>query len=208
MSSLAAFAWVLYLLVAFVLRSVMQRRRTGSTGFVGMKDPPLSLRWMGGALFVAAFLLAGVGTGLVVAGILRPVVGLDRLEVAAAGAVLFAVGLPLTLWSQLAMGASWRIGVDPGARTALVTGGPFRLVRNPIFTAMILAVLGIALMAPSAPSLVAVIALVVAIEIQVRLVEEPYLVRVHGQEYLHYAARAGRFLPWMGRLDAGAPGLR
>ncbi|AUX24581.1 isoprenylcysteine carboxyl methyltransferase [Sorangium cellulosum] len=204
MSSLAVVAWALYLLVAFVLRSVVQRRRTGSAGFVGVKDPPLSLRWMGGALFVVAFVLSGAAPALALAGAARPVPALDRPLVAALGALLFAAGLPLTLWSQLAMGASWRIGVDPGARTALVTAGPFRQVRNPIFTAMVLAVLGIALMAPSALALAAVAALVVAVEIQVRLVEEPYLARVHGGEYLRYAARAGRFLPGIGRLRARA----
>jgi protein-S-isoprenylcysteine O-methyltransferase Ste14 len=36
------------------------------------------------------------------------------------------------------MGASWRIGVDPSERTDLVTGGAFALVRNPIFSAMLL----------------------------------------------------------------------
>ncbi|MGK4003230.1 isoprenylcysteine carboxylmethyltransferase family protein [Sorangium sp. So ce1036] len=204
MSSLAVVAWALYLLVAFMLRSVVQRRRTGSTGFVGVTDPPLSLRWMGGALFVVAFVLSGAAPLLALAGVARPVGALDRPLVAALGALLFAAGLPLTLWSQLAMGASWRIGVDPGARTALVTAGPFRQVRNPIFTAMVLAVLGIALMAPSALALAAVAALVIAVELQVRLVEEPYLARVHGGEYLRYAARAGRFLPWIGRLRARA----
>lgn len=204
MESLAVVAWTLYLLVAFVFRSVVQRRRTGSTGFVGITDPPLSLRWMGGALFVVAFVLSGAAPVLALAGVARPVSVLDRSLVSGLGVLLFAAGLPLTLWSQLAMGASWRIGVDPEARTALVTAGPFRRVRNPIFTAMILTVLGIALMAPSALALAAVAALVIAVEIQVRLVEEPYLTRVHGDEYLHYAARAGRFVPWIGRIRARA----
>ncbi|MET9817324.1 MULTISPECIES: hypothetical protein [unclassified Streptomyces] len=40
------------------------------------------------------------------------------------------------------MGASWRVGVDVGERTALITGGPFAYVRNPIFTAMAVTGLG------------------------------------------------------------------
>jgi protein-S-isoprenylcysteine O-methyltransferase Ste14 len=36
--------------------------------------------------------------------------------------------------------------------------------------------------------------------VQVRLVEEPYLRRVHGCAYETYAARTGRFLPRIGRL--------
>ena len=46
----------------------------------------------------------------------------------------------------------------------------------------------------------AALLLVVGIQLQVRLVEEPYLSRVHGVRYQAYAARAGRFLPGLGRL--------
>src|SRR5438045_3775532 len=53
------------------------------------------------------------------------------------GAALAVSGIVATTWAQLAMGASWRIGVDETERTALVTGGPYRQVRNPIYTAMI-----------------------------------------------------------------------
>lgn len=36
--------------------------------------------------------------------------------------------------------------------------------------------------------------------LQVRLVEEPYLLRTHGEVYRDWAARTGRFLPGVGRL--------
>ena len=32
------------------------------------------------------------------------------------------------------------------------------------------------------------------------MVEEPYLLKVHGSAYAEYAARVGRFLPGVGRL--------
>ena len=43
---------------------------------------------------------------------------------------------PLTVLAQLQMGASWRVGIDDRP-TELVTGGLFRVVRNPIFTALL-----------------------------------------------------------------------
>jgi protein-S-isoprenylcysteine O-methyltransferase Ste14 len=67
---------------------------------------------------------------------------------------------------------------------------------------MTLATLGLLLLVPTLVSLLAVVALVVAVEIQVRLVEEPYLAATHGTAYLRYAASAGRFLPGIGRLAA------
>ena len=110
----------------------------------------------------------------------------------------FGLGLAATLYAQLTMGESWRVGVDESERTALVTDGPFALVRNPIFAAMIPTSLGLALMVPNVVALAGFAALVLALEIQVRLVEEPYLRRVHGQAYARYAARTGRFAPRVG----------
>ena len=44
-------------------------------------------------------------------------------------------------------------------------------------------------------------ALLVALEIQVRAVEEPYLLRTHGDAYRRYAAATGRFVPGIGRIE-------
>jgi protein-S-isoprenylcysteine O-methyltransferase Ste14 len=104
------------------------------------------------------------------------------------------------------MGDSLRIGVDPGERTALVTEGPFRWVRNPIYSAMLLYVVGVALMAPNVAGLVALVVLALGLDLHVRRVEEPYLVATHGAAYASYAARVGRFLPGVGRLAPPSAG--
>jgi protein-S-isoprenylcysteine O-methyltransferase Ste14 len=98
------------------------------------------------------------------------------------------------------MGSSWRVGVDPSERTALRTDGPFRWVRNPIFSWMILTAAGLALLVPNTASLAGLAALVFGIELQVRLVEEPYLLRTHGEAYASWASLTGRFFPGIGRL--------
>jgi protein-S-isoprenylcysteine O-methyltransferase Ste14 len=100
------------------------------------------------------------------------------------------------------MGSSWRIGVDPAERTVLVTDGVFRLARNPIFTAMVTAQLGVALMVPTWVSAASLVALVAAVQLQVRAVEEPYLRAAHGPAYTAYASRTGRFVPGVGRVRA------
>jgi protein-S-isoprenylcysteine O-methyltransferase Ste14 len=78
---------------------------------------------------------------------------------------------------------SWRIGVDPSETTTLVRSGVFGWVRNPIFTAMLVFGLGIALVTPNVVAILGFALLVVAIELQVRVVEEPYLSNVHGEAY-------------------------
>jgi protein-S-isoprenylcysteine O-methyltransferase Ste14 len=98
------------------------------------------------------------------------------------------------------MSASARIGVDHEERTDLVTTGPFALVRNPIFSAMIPTGLGLVMLVPSWIAIVGLLGLIVALELQVRVVEEPYLLRSHGRAYAEYSARVGRFFPGIGRL--------
>jgi protein-S-isoprenylcysteine O-methyltransferase Ste14 len=121
-----------------------------------------------------------------------------------AGVAVAVVGIVATVAAQLAMGASWRVGVDPAERTSLVTSGPFALVRNPIFTATLVTFLGLTLAVPSLFSIIGLIVLVVGVELQVRPVEEPHLLDVHGAAYVQFAARTGRFLPGLGRLPEPA----
>lgn len=195
MTSIALFGWLVFGALAFGLRSWLHWRQTGSTGFRGLSGRPGSIEWLGGALFIVTC----------IAGPAAPLLGPRWEAFPTLGLPLFLLGLTGTLWAQLSMGASWRIGVDERERTALVTRGPFRWVRNPIFTAMICAVTGLALLVPNVVSLVAVVAIVAGVELHVRAVEEPYLIRSHGLAYRQWAARTGRFLPGIGRLDAARP---
>jgi protein-S-isoprenylcysteine O-methyltransferase Ste14 len=202
MPKVALAGFVLFGLLAFGLRAWVHYRRTGTSGFVGMSGEFGSVEWLGGVLFVLA-LVAGVAAPILqITGALAPISGLEGPGSMAAGLVLYAVGVTGTLWAQFAMGESWRIGVDAAARTSLVATGPFVWVRNPIYSAMMVAMVGLALLAPNVLSLLAVLSLVIGLEIHVRLVEEPYLARTHGADYLGYAARTGRFLPGIGRTVA------
>ena len=200
MPELALALYVVYLGLAFGVRTWLHRRRTGSSGFHGISGRPGSLEWIGGVLFAVAVALGFAGPVLDVAGVLDPIGAVDGSAGHAIGIVLTVGGLLATLWAQGAMGSSWRIGVAEADRTALVTDGPFAVVRNPIFAAMLPASLGLALMVPSVVAIVGALALVVAVELQVRVVEEPYLLTAHGEKYSRYARRVGRFVPGVGRL--------
>jgi protein-S-isoprenylcysteine O-methyltransferase Ste14 len=188
-------AWVV--LVSFV-RGAIQYRRTGSSP-VRLRDRPGSAQWW-------ARLVSTVGVVLAVAAPLSELAGLaafpplDQPLVRWAGVIFVLAGIAITVGSQIAMGGSWRADVDPDARTELVTSGPFRFVRNPVFTGSGVTVIGLALVVPNVVSLLMLVAFLAGLEIQVRLVEEPYLLRVHGEAYRAYAARTGRFVPGVGRF--------
>jgi protein-S-isoprenylcysteine O-methyltransferase Ste14 len=200
MATAALVLYGIFLVITFGLRVALQLRRTGSTGLHGLPPDAGPLEWIAGGLFVAGLAMGGTAPILALLGTLEPIPALDGLAGHAVGLVLAVGGIALTFGAQLAMGDSWRVGVDPEERTDLVTGGPFKLVRNPIYSAMIPTVLGLALMVPSVLAIAAFATLLVGLELQVRLVEEPYLRRVHGDAYADYAARVGRFVPRLGLL--------
>jgi protein-S-isoprenylcysteine O-methyltransferase Ste14 len=200
MPGLALGLWAAFGALTLVGRALLQLRRTGSTGIAGPSGRLGSIEWTGGVLFLLALALGVVAGLLDLWDVVDPIAALNTTPVHVVGIVLFALGLGGTVAAQLAMGRSWRVGVDERERTELVTGGPFELVRNPIYAAMIPAVAGLALLVPSVVALLGLALLVVALEIQVRLVEEPYLLRAHGDAYAAYARRVGRFVPGLGRL--------
>lgn len=185
---------VLFYAVAFGLRTWQHMRATGSTGFRGVSGRPGSLEWLGGVLFAVGIFLslaASIGEAL---GWLRPL-----WQPCSWGAAVILIGIAMTYAAQVSMGSSWRIGVREDERTQLVVEGAFALVRNPIFSCMLVTAGGFVLLLPNPLSIASLLCLWMAVEIQVRFVEEPYLLRTHGQRYRDYMAKVGRFTPSLGR---------
>jgi protein-S-isoprenylcysteine O-methyltransferase Ste14 len=200
MAAVALVLYVLYLVLAFGLRMLIQLRRTGSTGFHGLGGRPLSAEWIAGVGFTLALLVGAAAPVLALLDVVEPTSTLDTTAAHVLGLVLAVGGIAATFRAQIAMGASWRVGVDPSERTQLVETGPFAVVRNPIYAAMVPTALGLTLLVPSWVSLLGLVGLAAALELQVRVVEEPHLQRAHGPAYAAYAARVGRFFPGVGRL--------
>lgn len=82
---------------------------------------------------------------------------------------------------------------------------------NPIYTAIIVMALGLTLLVPNGIGLASLAMIITRSQLQVRLIEEPYLHHIHGSSYHDYAARVGRFLPGTGRAApcaaAGSPSM-
>jgi protein-S-isoprenylcysteine O-methyltransferase Ste14 len=69
----------------------------------------------------------------------------DSPVLAAIGAVMFASGLALAVWARIHLGRNWGTPMSEKAEPELVTHGPYRLVRHPIYSGLLLALLGTAL---------------------------------------------------------------
>jgi len=194
---LALVLHVAYLTAAFGWRTMVHRRRTGDSGFRWQRHDLVAR--VSGALFAAAILVGTLGVTLVafsVTELWAPLVGTAAFTVAL---IVFAAGCIVTLLAQSHIGASWRIGVDPAERTEIVTDGLFGWARNPIFTGMVTAAVGLALLAPTLLTALSVLMLVIAVRVQVRSVEEPYLLTAM-PGWPAYAKRVGRFVPRLGRI--------
>jgi protein-S-isoprenylcysteine O-methyltransferase Ste14 len=188
---------VVWLLVVTVARAVLAGRRTG-TAPIQFRDAVGSAQWWSKVISSLAVLSALLAAIADIAG-LAPFAAADHPAAAGAGVALVALGIAATVACQVAMGDSWRGDVDPDLRTALVSSGPYRYVRNPIVASTFVAAVGIALVVPNVFALLFVIGVLVSIQIQVRLVEEPYLLRVHGDTYRRYVATTGQFVPGVGK---------
>jgi len=92
-----------------------------------------------------------------------------------------------------------------GPTERLVVGGDYRFVRNPMYLAVVSAVLGQALIFGSIAVLLYGIAVWVVMAAFVRWYEEPTLRELYGQEYVRYCAAVRawlpRFQPWQPGLD-------
>jgi len=187
----------------FVFRSVVQFRKTGSTGVKGFSGRIGSLPWLAGVTASLGLVLAPVAPLAAIYGWPGGGLILSNAAVHYIGAAFAVAGIGGALLAQLSMGNSWRVGVDESEVTDLVTSGLFAWVRNPIFTFIWTSLLGLVLLVPNGAALLAAALTVIGIELQVRAVEEPYLEQTHGDTYRSYAARVGRFLPGIGLWRRG-----
>lgn len=129
--------------IAFGLRTLHHWRATKTTGLVGIAGPIGSARWTGGVFFVLGIALAFAAPIAQLVGVAEELIRSKPPSVDIVAVAVALIGIGGTCWAQMAMGTSWRIGVREEERTDLVGGGPFRWVRNPIFTFMLITAAGL-----------------------------------------------------------------
>ena len=114
------------------------------------------------------------------------------------GAALCALAcllLTSVCWSH--MGRRWRMDVTAGGAEELITDGPFRYVRHPIYALSMALMFCSLIIVPTLPMLVVALAHIVLMQLKARN-EEHHLLAVHGAAYRRYLERTGRFFPKRG----------
>jgi protein-S-isoprenylcysteine O-methyltransferase Ste14 len=111
------------------------------------------------------------------------------------GLVLMAAGIVVRQWAIVTLGRFFTVDVRVHAGQRVVERGPYRWVRHPSYTGLLLFFVGVGLSLDNWASLV-VLALLPAAGLLVRIrAEERALVAALGDEYRRYAARRRRLFP-------------
>ena len=110
------------------------------------------------------------------------------------GMAICAVGAALILWGIATMRAA-RTNIYPELpATALVTNGPFRFTRNPLYVALAILFTGLSIEMNNPWGLVVLVPLLAVMHHGVILREESYLERKFGEAYRRYKSRVRRYL--------------
>jgi len=123
--------------------------------------------------------------------------GSTALLLASSGSLLAVAGVALVLRSRAELGPAWSFVPKADQGTGLVTTGPYRLVRHPIYLGLALLVMGEALAFASWPALMIVLFGIVPTFAWRARAEEKLLRRTFGQRYAVYQQRAKMLIPYV-----------
>ena len=112
------------------------------------------------------------------------------------GAALVAAGLLFTVWARLHLGRNWSGIVTVKHDHVLVTGGPYAIVRHPIYSGLLLAFAGSALASGEWRGVVAVLVVAAAFWRKLRL-EERWMGEQFGAAYEGYRRRVRALVPFV-----------
>ncbi len=119
---------------------------------------------------------------------------LDTIAVAVAGIRLTAAGVALAMWARLLLGENWSAAVSIRKNQELIRMGPYRIIRHPIYTGMLLGLLGTAVVVGEVRSLLALVSLGLGFYLKARK-EEVFLLREFAAGFEAHAKHTGMFLP-------------
>jgi protein-S-isoprenylcysteine O-methyltransferase Ste14 len=145
-------------------------------------------------------LVLGVAVGFGVAVLLSRLVPAARIHGAWVGGLALGLmwsGIALRVWSFRTLGRYFTFVIETSADQPVIDKGPYRLLRHPSYTGLLLAIAGLSVVMGNWLSSVALIAgsawgLVIRIG-----VEERALVQALGSRYLEFAATRKRLVPYV-----------
>jgi protein-S-isoprenylcysteine O-methyltransferase Ste14 len=179
--TLALLAFAAPMLLLAGRRGRASNKRAGHVR--GARAPLLANLAAFGLFFLALLAFAG------------PREGRTTLLLALAGCSLAVAGAAVVLWSRVKLGPAWSLVPLADAATGLVTTGPYRLVRHPIYLGLSMLALGAALAFASWPALLVLLAGIVPTCMWRAAAEEKLLIDTFGERYALYRKQTRMIIP-------------
>ncbi|HMG04141.1 MAG TPA: isoprenylcysteine carboxylmethyltransferase family protein [Chthoniobacterales bacterium] len=174
-------------LISEVLLTVTRRSRTRT----GTKQDRSTL----GVIWIV--IMVSIAAGVFVA-MNCPAAALPHGQMfALVGVILFVAGLLLRWWAIITLGRFFTVDVVIEKDHEVVERGPFRLVRHPSYTGVLLAFVGFALTLRNWAALLIVLVPIFAAFVRRMDVEEEALSRALGARYADYMRRTKRLVPFV-----------
>ena len=112
------------------------------------------------------------------------------------GLALTIAGCAFTIWARFYLGSNWSARPTIKQDHTLVRSGPYRLVRHPIYTGILLALLGTAIYMGEIRALIGTVAALIAFKVK-SLLEETFMTEQFGAEYTQYKQQVKALIPFV-----------
>lgn len=113
-----------------------------------------------------------------------------------AGLLLTIAGIAFAFWARFFLGRNWSSNVTIKQNHELIRSGPYRVVRHPIYSGLLLALLGTALIVNELRAYWGVVLCAVGLHLKAA-VEEEFMLRQFGSEYGQYRQRTKALIPFV-----------
>lgn len=119
-----------------------------------------------------------------------------NIPIVLAGLLVVLIGVAFSIWGRLILGSNWSNRVTVKENHTLVRTGPYRIVRHPIYSGILLGMLGSALQRGGIRCFVGVLICGLSFWLKTRA-EERFMVQSFGEQYLHYRDKVKALAPFI-----------
>jgi protein-S-isoprenylcysteine O-methyltransferase Ste14 len=121
---------------------------------------------------------------------------LVTVSIALAGLLAVLIGVAFSIWSRLMLGGNWSNRVTVKENHTLVRSGPYRIVRHPIYSGVLLGMFGSAIQRGGIRCFAGVLICGLSFWLKTRA-EERFMVQSFGDEYLQYRHNVNALVPFI-----------
>jgi protein-S-isoprenylcysteine O-methyltransferase Ste14 len=112
------------------------------------------------------------------------------------GLIVLAAGLAFSVWARVCLGRNWSATVTIKQDHELVRSGPYALVRHPIYSGLLFALLGTAIAIGEWRGLVAFAVITAGFLVKI-YAEERFMSETFGEQYTHYRREVASLIPFV-----------